>query len=257
MTMAVAARYMAPVSRKSSPISAARRRATVDLPVPAGPSMVMMMGRLGSRSRRRYARRGGRRGCRRAFARRMSLRDRTRGSGCRGLTREQVLCAPGPFLLPVAGRSRGGPAARSRGATRRATRGGLDRVAALEHAECTVFGALVVDGEGALEPDGLDRGEHGDDVEGGVGRAPRCRLMSMSARSSSEPGASSSRLAGNRGRRPRTRGGRVDDRGVGREAAEVEGRVFVAAAASKSGRVPTRKPPIFLMSSVRSSGFRR
>src|SRR5882762_7807704 len=37
------ARYMAPVSRKSKESCSATMRATLDLPVPAGPSMVMIM----------------------------------------------------------------------------------------------------------------------------------------------------------------------------------------------------------------------
>src|SRR4051794_19057919 len=37
------ARYMAPVSRKSKPSRSATAWATVDLPVPAGPSIVMIM----------------------------------------------------------------------------------------------------------------------------------------------------------------------------------------------------------------------
>lgn len=44
IAIAVAARYM-PVSRKSSSRRRASSRATVDLPVPAGPSMVTMSGR--------------------------------------------------------------------------------------------------------------------------------------------------------------------------------------------------------------------
>src|SRR5260370_25714546 len=37
------ARYIAPVSRKSKPSASATASATVDLPVPAGPSIVMTM----------------------------------------------------------------------------------------------------------------------------------------------------------------------------------------------------------------------